>query len=231
MQEAALNQMLKGTKTTSAPVAEAVATLPPAATTPAAASYAVSEVYRRIQAIGRNPCFLQYAFEDKLPSQTHHACVLTTSDGNKLGEGSGLTKQRAKEAAAQQALEQLEKGAPSLQAPRASLSPAGTTAETQIWSDDRQLLFDILCERNEHFCAKLDRVLSAIGEQLSAEEVVEFARSVRVLHEQQGGASAGRRFYDGLCGQVAAAERARAVAAEAEGDVILDDLEEGCTSG
>ena len=103
----------------------------------------------------------------------------------------------------------------------------GTTAETPIWSDDRRLLFDILGEHNEHFRAKLDRMLSAIGEQLSAEEVVEFARSVRVLHEQQGGASAGRRFHDGLCEQVAAAERARAVAAEATGDVILDGMEEG----
>jgi len=129
-----------------------------------------------------------------------------------------------------------------------SLSPAGTTAEAgggaglplrlvigraaaEETPVDRQLLFDILGERNEHFRAKLGRMLTTIGEQLSAEEVVEFARSVRVLHEQQGGASAGRRFHDGLYEQVAAVERARAVAAEAGGDVILDDMEGRFRSG
>ena len=97
---------------------------------------------------------------------------------------------------------------------------AQAAAPPVSWPDELQMVFDILQERAPSYQAKINRKICELG--LPATEFVTFALSKAAEHAAN---SAGRRFHDGLEQEAANLRAARAAAAQAEGDLHLDDLE------
>ena len=187
---------------------------PPSSSPAAAAAHApgedpISVLSRRVTSAGLDTrTFLQWDFNEHDEGGARmYECVLTGSDGTRLGTASAPVKKAAKAAAAQRALQHLDSAAPSLLSPSQRLvAPAQDGHASGLTDSQRFILEEILLERNLGYQLKVAKLMVCSGQ--STEELVALARSAHAL-SSQGGHSAGRRFHDEIKKMCEAAERSQ----------------------